>query len=264
MSENQNLPPQTETDGYGYSTDEVKINPFNFGLNAGKCYLTKFEWIPNGGIDGAEQEALDIVFSINGTDRSYRMFPITKAFDKDNNEVTDPNATEFKEAMSNFNARVVHILHCFLDDASIRSALSRPIKDFKDFCQIVMSIMPKTYSTVPLDIFMQYQWNIRTNQSRTYLEVPNSMKYGKWICKAIPGEWTEQRKENPTDNDRKALWYVNEKGEEHIFVKNGWFMQSNFAAQQKTDSNSNSSTQASVAETGKQMQTEGEKKAAAW
>lgn len=265
MAENQS-PSQLETGGYGYSSDEVKVSPFNFGLNAGNCYLTKFEWIPNAGKDGAEMEALDIVFKINDTDRSYRVFPVTKAFGPNNEEITDPNAKEFKEAVSSVNARMVHILHCFRDDDSVRSALSRPINTFKDYCQILMSILPKDYDKVPLDIFMQYQWNIRPEQSRTYLEVPNSMKYGKWLCRAMPGTWTENKKENPTDNDRKALWYTNEQGHEHVFIKNGWFMQSNFANQQKSGSDDSDSTSASanVKATGEEMQKEGEKKASAW
>src|SRR5688500_17577353 len=87
---------------YGYEDDTVKVSNLHFGGNFGKTFLTKFEHTFKGGKDGADQEALDITFNINGTDKSYRMFPITKAFDAQNNEVTDPNHDAFKEAVKNF------------------------------------------------------------------------------------------------------------------------------------------------------------------
>jgi hypothetical protein len=239
MADQNAQPSANSAGGYGYTSDEVKVNPFNFGLNAGNCFLTKFEWIPNGGKDGAEQEALDIVFNINGTEKSYRKFPVTKAFGKDNVEVTDPNAPEMKEAMSDFNSVIVHILHCFMDGDSIKAAMSVPIKDFKHYCQIAMSILPKTYKDTALDIFLQWGWQLRDNQEKTYLEIPARMKQGKWLCVAqapiSSTSWKEVRTENPADTVREALIYVDGANNKHQFIKNGWFMNSNFAHQQRTD-----------------------------
>lgn len=219
---------------YGYASDEVKVSPFSFGLNAGLTKLTKFQWIPNGGKEGAEQEALDIVFNINGTEKSYRMFPITQAFGKNNEIITDPNAPEFKEAFVDLNARVTHILHSFIDSDSIKAGFSVPINSFKEFCQVAMSLLPKNYTEVSLDIFLQFQWQLKGDQERTYLEIPSKMKYGRWLCTAQPGTWTENKVENPADSVREALYYTNEQAERHPFVKNGWFMNSNFAKQQKS------------------------------
>lgn len=260
---------QSQPIGYGYSSDEVKLNPFSFGLNAGATFLKKFEWIANGGKDGAEQEALDIIFSINGTEKSYRMFPIVKAFGKNNEEITDPSRQEFKDAIIDLNARSVHILHAFMDSDSIKAGLSRPIGDFKGFCQVLMSMLPKNYKEIALDIFLQYEWQIGANQNRTFLTIPNKMKYGKWLTKAEPGTWTEHRVENPADSVTKALWYENEKGDIHSFVKNGWFMNSNFGSQQKagTTSSNVSSTTSNVANTqaaASKTQADGAGKASAW
>jgi hypothetical protein len=250
------------TGGYGYADDNVKQNPFVFGLNAGVTNLIKFEWIPNGGKDGAEQEALDIVFKINGVEKSYRMFPVVKAFGKNNEEITDPNAPEFKDALTDFNARVTHILHAFLDSDSIKAGFARPISSFKDFCQIAMSMLPKNYKEVTLDIFLQYEWQLRPEQEKTYLTIPNKMKYGRWLAPAQPGTWTEKRVENPADSVLKALWYENEKGDIHPFVKNGWFMNSNFATQQKTGSSSSDNTANQAAS--QQIQSDGAAKASTW
>ena len=245
--------------GYGYASDEgAKVSPFNFGLNAGVTKLTKFEWIPNGGASGAEQEALDIIFNINGTDKSYRMFPVTKAYDKENKEVTNPDAPEMKDAFIDFNARITHILHCFIDADSIKAGFSRPIPDFKTYCQIAMGMLPKDYKDVLLDIFLQYQWTLKEGKERTYLEIPQKMKYGKWLATATGQQWKETRVENPDQNVREAIYYTNDKGEKHPFIKNGWFMSSNFAKQQKAEGAEASQTAAAA------TATDGAAKASTW
>lgn len=231
------------TNMYGYATDEVSAIPFNFGLNAGVTTLEKFEWIPNGGKDGAEQEALEIIFKINGTDKSYRKFPVTQGFDKNNQPVTDPNSSEFKEAVQTFNSVVTHILHCFVTSDDLRLAFNRPIPDFKTFCEIAASVLPKNFKEIKLDIFMQYQWSIRPGQNRTFLEIPSSMKNGKWLCVAQipqagtngPAEWKEFKKDivGLADNDSNALYYMDGAGNRHLFSRHGRYMKGNLAIQQK-------------------------------
>lgn len=236
---------ETKTGGYGYQDDEVKVSPFNFGLNAGKAFLTKFEWIPNGGADGAEQEALDITFAIGEGTKNYRLFPVVKAFLKGGGETTDPNTKEFKDAVKDFNAKVFHIMHCFVDSETYQAALSRPgTLTFKDFCTIVGSMLPKDFNKKPLDIFLQYQWQPSSGQTRTYLELPRKMSYGKWVVPAQAGNWTKNVVEGASDDVREALTYTNEKGEKHPFVRNGWFMNSNFAKSQGTESPNSEQTSA--------------------
>src|SRR5688572_16776589 len=228
---------QVNTNMYGYATDEVKQVTFNFGLNAGAAILKKFEWIPNGGVDGAEKEALEIIFTINGTDKGYRKFPVTQGFDKNGGAITDPNAPEFKEAVMTLNSVITHILRCFVSDETLQKAFGVPITSFKQFSTIAAGILPKNFSDIKLDIFMQYQWTIRAGQNRTYLEIPSSMKNGKWLCPAIApvGEWKEVRKKDPTDNDQKALTYVDEAGNVHLFTRYGRYMNGNLAKQQKSE-----------------------------
>lgn len=222
---------------YGYASDEVKVVPFNFGLIAGQTFLKKFEWIPNGGKDGAEGEALEIVFDIMGTEKGYRKFPVTKAFLKNGGETTDRNSTEFKEAVQTLNACITHILHCFATSEQLQAAFSRPIPDFKTFCQLAASVLPANFSTVPLDIFMQYQWKLREGQARTYLEIPNSMKSGKWLIPAVKavGQWKELRKTDFSDNDQNALVYVDDANNIHPFKRYGKYMRSNSAIQQVSE-----------------------------
>lgn len=235
---------QVNTNMYGYASDEVKQVSFGFGLNAGATYLKKFEWIHNGGADGAEKEALEIIFTINGTDKSYRKFPVTQGFGKNGETITDPNSVEFKEAVNTFNSVVTHILHCFVSTETLKKALNVPIDSFKKFCTIAASILPKNFNEIKLDIFMQYQWSIRAGQNRTYLEIPSSMKNGKWLCPAVEplpdaegnnAEWKEVRKKDPADNDQKALIYLDGAGNIHPFTRYGRYVNGALANQQKSE-----------------------------
>lgn len=246
-----------EQAGYGYVDDEKEIDGSSglvFGLNQG-ITMSKFEYIKNGGKDGAEQEALDIAFILpGGTEKNMRKFPITKAFKKSEKgapqeETTDPKSPEMQEAFKDLNATITHLMHCFVSDEDYKLALSVPVASFEQFCKILMGLLPTNFNTVRLDVFAQYQWQIKGDNNKTYLEFPSKMKYGRWLCvskqpfmadpadasKAITGEWVENRKENPQDNDAMALSYTDQLGNLHPFIRNGWFVNSNFANQQKDD-----------------------------
>lgn len=256
MSEEQEV--QTGGLGYGYETDEVKVSNLSFGLNE-NTKMTKFQYIPNGGKDGAEQDALDIVFNINGTDKSYRMFPITKVYVK-GEPVEDQSHPAFVDAFRDFNARIIHILHAFVEDKKIRQALARKTSDFKSYISALASVLPPDFAEKDLHIFLQYQWQPSSGQTKTYLEIPTKMKQGPWLTPAIPGKWEERRAEKFNDKTTKALWYVNvdgtpdEKGNlpEHLFTKNGWFLSNPYGIQQGSSSvnttSSGSSLSAATAE----------------
>lgn len=245
--------PDAEEPAYGYGEEtENKVSPYTFGLNQG-FRLTKFEWIPNGGKDGAEGEALEIIFekiSDPTVKRSYRQFPVTKGYDKSGNEVTDPKSKEYKEAFSDFNGRITHILHAFVDDAAVKAAFARPIKGFKEFCNIARSLLPGAQTpTIELDIFFQYQWSLKGDQKRAYLDMPTKRKHGAFICKSVKpvGKWTAVKVENPDDNEQYALKYVDDAGNQHPFTRNGWFMNSNFAIQQVSAEAQAAATQSNAA-----------------
>jgi len=221
----------TENDdafGYGFEDDKPEQGGgLQFGLNSGVTTLTKFEFNPNGGAEGAPQEALDVVLNVNGRDVSYRMFPVTKAFDENNEEVTDPRHPAMKKAMREFNAVVVHILHAFVEKEAIRTALNNPIASFQQFCTVAKNILPQDFATKPLDIFAQWQWQITGDNDKTYLRLPKNVKHGKWICAHIPpvGQWKEQRLNG-------GLVYVDDENNKHPFKRQKWFMDNKFAAQQ--------------------------------
>lgn len=233
--------------GYGYESDGRKVSPFVFGLNAGVTYLKEFKWIPNGGKDGAEQEALEIIFTINGEDKGHRQFPVTEAFIKNSptkEKTTDPNHVDFKKAKAALSGLITHIAKAFMDEATFKSGISRGFASFHEYCDVVAALLPTDFNTRPLDIFLQYQYNIGKNQNKTYLEIPKNMKNGYWLWPAQAGNWTEKRLDKFTDDTPDALFYYdadvaitkNAKGEDqyklHPISKSGYFLNSNNAVQQ--------------------------------
>ena len=225
---------------YGFEDDKSQQGGgLNFGLNAGVTFMKTFQFNPNGGKDGAEQEALDIVFNVDGRDVSYRMFPVTKAYDN-NVEVTDVRHPAMKQAIKDFNSIVVHVLHAFVKIDDIKTALSIPISSFKQFCDITKNILPSNFSNKQLDIFAQWQWSITGDNDKTYPRLPKNMKHGKWLCAHLPplnGKWDKVElngklayKSNGVDAEGKPITL------RHPFSRTKWFMDSNFAEQQKDES----------------------------
>lgn len=209
-----------------------------FGKNTG-ALVTKFEFNPNGGLDGAAQECIDFTVEIEGREFRRRYFPVTKVFSPENGELTDPNSQEYKEemkkAVNNLNAALSDIVSCFVDIEVIKENLSTPISSFKEFAQILERLVKSNpnWDKTPVDIFLQYQWSPRGNQDRTYLEIPSerAVKHGAWICKSLGDSYVKI--------EGASLKYKNAEGEEHPFKRSEWFMTSNFANLQTLTSDTN-------------------------
>jgi hypothetical protein len=241
---------------YGFKKDDTQSASLVFGLNA-DVRLTTFEFNPNGGKDGTPQERLDIVFTVNGTDRNYHQFPITRAYDN-GNEVTDPNHPKMKEAFDDLNARMCHIIGAFVGLDAIEEAFEndKPTS-FAHYCKILADLLPENFTEIPLDVFANYQWAIKGDNNRTFLEFPKKMKHGRFVSRHIPGTWTEDRTathlryslittdpryvkiaeqvphctcEQIGEVDGKPKYRV-----KHPFSRGEWFMGSNFANQQSEE-----------------------------
>lgn len=227
--------------GYGYTENEgeQKSGQYHFGLNQGKARLMKFEFTPNGGKDGAPQEAIDIVINVGGRDISYKQFPVTKVYYKNQViENTHPEfKTELKKAVDNFSGVCTHIIKCFVKPEIIAAAMSRKTANFQDYVSIYQNLLPKGFQDVPLDIFMQWQWQISGTNNRTFLEIPRKIIHGKFLVPAVKpvGKWSE------LISDEQELSYVDDAGNKHPFERNKWFMTNNFAKQQKEGGDEESS-----------------------
>jgi hypothetical protein len=251
MSENLNqLNNEVVAAAYGFADDTVKLSTYHFGGNFGKTFITKFEFTNMAGKKvndvPTEGEALDILFNINGTERNMRIYPVTKAYDSENNntEITDPTSPVFKAAVNEVNQICIQIMKCFVSENDLKAALARRISSFKEFVGILINMLPKNFKETPLDIFMQYQYAIKADNTMTYLEIPKKTKYGCFICKAVPATktWTEIKNE-------KELFYldctkeeleanpslVNTATRHPHFSRSEWFVGSPFANQQRVD-----------------------------
>lgn len=242
---------------YGYNNDERSSASLNFGLNQ-KAVMTKFEFNPNGGKDGAAQECLDIVFEFpNGTTKNYRQFPVTKAKDKNQNDITDPRAKEMIAAFNEFNAKITQIMKCFVTEEEVKQGLSI-VSNFKSFCQALVNLLPSNWNQMPIDIFCQYQWQPKGDYDSKFVELPTNVKQGKVFVASVADYFdaviidteakiatykeveypvtVELKKVNFIINDRQyslpeatALIYVSEEGELHSILRSSWFMKSNWA-----------------------------------
>lgn len=217
---------------YGYTkTEEPKISNRKFGLNE-KVRMVKFEWINNAGKGGSEGEALDIAFLINGDEKpiSYRQFPLTKARDWNTGEdVTDVNHPVFQKALNILGGRIANIMECFVSSEEL-DAKVKNIPSFKEYCKVLVSVLPKNFDQIELDLFLQYQGEIKDGQKMTYLEIPNNISWGNFVVKHVApvGLWSEVR-------DSSGLHYVDGDKNMHPFKRADKWMISKVAKQKRLE-----------------------------
>lgn len=220
--------------GFGYQDDNdesLKGKSIDgvFGLNQ-NVRLTHFAYNPNAGKDESLADAIDITITIGSSEQRRRIYDITKVYDKNNNEITDTNSQEFidgyNEEWKHNSAMITHLLKAFVSEEVIKQALNQPLASFADWANVVTALLPQGFETKPLDVFLEYQWNIPEGKDQTYLQLPKNMKGGYWVCPAQPGEFSSDV------NAEGALVYVNGQGAEHPFTRNKAFMESNKAKRQ--------------------------------
>ena len=229
---------EVKKQGFGYTDDADEglrsKSGAKFGLNQ-SVNLTKFEYNPNAGKDGVEADALDITVQIGDRENNMRLYAVSRIFDGKGGEITDVNSEEYikkyNEAQTQLSATVTHILKAFRSEEDIKNAMSAGFTSFADWAKVCQGLMPEGFEKQPVDVFMEWQWNISDGQDRTYLQLPKNMKGGYWICKAQEGNFTENR--DP------GLKYVNEGGAEHAFTRSANYMESPKANQQ-TEGNDDS------------------------
>lgn len=218
---------------YGYQ-DSGELAPGKqggvFGKNTG--VVNKFEYNPNGGKDNAAQDCIDFTVQIGEFEYRKRFFPVSKVYSDGGGEITDTSSEEYKEefakTVDRLNATLSDIVTCFVTEEQLKTALSTPISNFKDFAQILDSLVKSNpnWNKEEVDVFLQYSWAPANDKTVTYPGIPTdkSIKHGTWICKSKGTGYKEVRTET-------SLKYINEAGEEHPFKRGKWFVESNFSNQ---------------------------------
>lgn len=240
---------ELKKNGYGFIDDTDSSlrtkQGGKFGLNTG-AFVTKFELNSKSGKDGADGDALDIAVLIGEKEFTMKVYPTTKVYDKKMVEITDTNSKEyidgFNADIAQKNAVILHLLKSVgVTQEQIRAAFAAPVDSFAAFIGSLVALLPADFKSRPIDIFLEYQWNISDGQDRTYLQLPKNMKGGYFACNAQQGTWTEERTEDG------KLTYRNQNGAVHPFDRDKSFMEGNKANQQIEGQDNNNNALAAAA-----------------
>lgn len=216
--------------------------PVKFGLNQNAVLLSlTYNSDCRGDNSTAELpiEACDMVFAFGEKEFSHRIMPLKGTYVK---QVLDSSPMGVKKAI--FEQLVQPLVHLFealgVSIPAINSAIAPMLASnsplsFKAITEKFITLLPKSYATIKLDLFLQYEATLRESATRTYLKVPKDLKSGLFIVAAMEGEYTEVRKATPTKDDPKALYYTREDGTEHKFTRNGYYVTSKVAQLQSND-----------------------------
>jgi hypothetical protein len=208
-----------------------------FGLNTG-ARITKIEYNPNGGKDGAELDAFDITVSVSDREYRNRLFDVTSIYDRDQGAPRELDLTneadkaEYAKAIGQVQGVITHAVKATgVTQEQITEAFTNPAKDFVEWGKIMVSLVPSDYDSKPVDVFLEYQWSIKEGNDQTYLTLPKNMKGGYFLCPSVSpqeGSWEAV-------NDSNGLRYVDGAGNEHPFTRKENYMDSPKANQQGGD-----------------------------
>lgn len=191
-----------------------------FGLNK-DCTLKSIEYKTT-----EKGEYLSLIFNVGGSDTYFSVFPISKIYYK-REEIHKGHPkfeAEQEQAYKNLSEFFCTLMEVYIDREKVIELFnSGKIKDFKSLCAYTEKAIKsnKNWENEKIDLFLQWQRKFSPNQTMTFLEIPpfgiNNIKNEKFICKAMEGDFKE-------DRTKTHLKYINEKGEEHIFKRGAYYL----------------------------------------
>lgn len=214
---------------FNYVSDDTspKEGGGKFGLNHG--FITALEYNPNAGANNSPADAVDITVTVKGKEFRSRVYDVTKSLYDNNNQLIQPDEPTYKDLYDKeIKERLKVIVHSIkslgVTEDQLKESLKTPPETFKEWAQIVCSLV--TDMSNPVDVFLEYQWEIKGENDKTYLQLPRNMKGGRFLCPAVKpvGKWQESL----TD----GLKYFDNDGNIHPFTRNTNYMESNKAIQQ--------------------------------
>jgi hypothetical protein len=219
--------------GYQSDTDDSLKSKQGgkFGLNS--AFITKLEYNPNAGAEESLADAVDITVAIGDKEYRSRIYDITGDLFKGDNKISEgePGYNELYNAeKKQREAVIVHAVKALgATEAQIIAALQAGnVTSFATWATAMCSIKPANFTTLPVDSFIEYQWNIGEGNERTFLQLPKNMKGGRFLSPAVApqgGPW-----EMVSDAD--GLRYLDGAKNEHPFNRSKNYMESNKAIQQ--------------------------------
>lgn len=203
----------------------------NFGLNQG-FIISKYEFNPNASADGSPNPALDInLTSKDGSTIYYTIYGNPTIFDANGNILEDTSSEEYQKKFRAEVATLQGVLTHFAKLVYTEEEYKKLLTDTNptsaaELLQFSAKVMSKAViEKTPIEVFLQYQWSIKKDNDRTFLELPKNLKDGYFLSKATKGPWKEVR-------DEEGLRYLDNEGNEHIFKRSANYLTTNKAIEQ--------------------------------
>jgi hypothetical protein len=119
----------------------------------------------------------------------FNIFPPKKVYFK-GQEITNPQHPEFRKAITDLKRRIFHMAKCFTTEDKLIEAVAVP-KTFGDFIKAVVDTFDDGWQDKDIDVFLQYQWQLREGQERKYLEIPKKTSQGAFMLPSVTGDFKE-------------------------------------------------------------------------
>ena len=218
----------TEKTAWGFQSDNDKslttAQGGKFGLN--KATISKFEYNANAGKDESAADAIDLTVKIGDKEYRSRIYDITGPLFKGESSISpgEPGYIELYEAeKKQKEAVVLHIVKAFgVTEDQIKMALQTGnVVDFPSWAKAMCSLKGEGFETKAVDVFLEYQWALKGDNTRTFLQIPQNMKGGRFLTQHVApnGSWEAV-------NGEDGLRYVDGAQNEHPFTKSKNFMES--------------------------------------
>lgn len=230
---------------FGNLVDDSALATSGSGIQFGINKLTIKEMrLENGEFNGNETFQLVFEFDVNGNKNMLFLSLLPSPSLYYNNKLVSKGDIGYDKAAQDFYTQamgtVVHIYKALgvTEEALAEVIADKKPKDIKSWIKAVSSLVPKNYKEIELDGFFMYQWNIKGNNTRTFLELGPNMKKGHFLSPHIEpvGEWKEITEGN-------NYYWEDDEWNRHPISKSKSIMKSVCAEMQDTDeSGGNKST----------------------
>lgn len=203
------------------------------GLNHG-YKIVKME-VRAEDMQGKPNPSINLEWASESGDKLFStIYGSVTVYDNNNNIRTDVDSPDYQEKFAKEFAQtravLTHLCKQASNDADYQAkynaaGIDSVQKLFNFSAGIIQGMIN---SGKVFDVFLQYQWSLKGDKTKTFLELPKNLKYGYFLAPDSSGQkWNEVKTES-------NLYYENERGERHIFERAKNFLDSPLAAEQNT------------------------------